>query len=1168
MAGIPPQLLNRLRQALLECEQFESDRKLRSVFNSYEPLRPWRSSVPQADSLTSRVDNVIGFLVDKRRSDTKENALVLFVRLLSEFLYEADERYQQLADLADELERAIVTSSTTKNFQRNFNNPEINIRVNKDFQQQERHLPCAVILTAIPVEYMAVRAHVIELQEEIHPQGTIYERGKFADNGQVWEVGIVEIGAGNTGAALEAERAIAYFKPDVVLFVGVAGGIKDVALGDVVAATKVYGYESGKAKLEFLPRPDVGLSTYNLIQRAKAEARKTDWLKRLTSTPTNPAPHVFVAPIAAGEKVVASTQSRVFKFLQSNYNDALVVEMEGRGLLQATHANAQVAALIIRGISDLINGKSEADADSWQKIAARHASAFAFEILAKLNIYGQNNASIMIRGSIEKSKVSDESITSIGKSELEIKEILFLAANPVSTNRLRLDEEIREIKAGLRRSKNREQFVINQKWAVRARDLRRAILEFNPQIIHFSGHGAQSGEVTLEDETGEVKPVNTEDFAKLFEFFKEKVNCVLLSHCYSEVQAEAIAQHINYVIGITNELSDSATIQFTIAFYDALGAGRSIEQAYNFGCATIALAGIPDSLTPILRKQPNLELQQYERQLQQYEREFSKAITQEYPLSDETRASLRVLPLSSGIKYEDFIPIEIRLEDIEVIRRFANNKAVQNTQRLAEAITRRIGATDVNQITFSQFPEDSLWEIVLPETGLQLQTQKVIFYIALTNNSIDYKQLTQICNENNAQFVIIVTITDVCNIPGYACSQIILLRLTYLKELISCPNEKLTAWLARFLIGHISINVLPGLLPYNTKGPTKYFYGREEELTGLIYANQRGGIILGANRSGKTSLLKQLSKRLRDLGNKVIGPLTILELSSFFTKTCAELGYDHSPVMTLEGWSSIIKNYRSKNQKKRLVFLLDEVDQILEANIKETKKLGWYMRSLQNEGYCEFYLAGHAKLREAIALEAEPFRNFAEEITLTGLSETAGMDLIQKPMSFLGFKVSEEQARRIFQGTDGVAVLIQEFCIRLVKIIRQSNLSLVEDTNIEKVEDTDIKKVEELPDFLEVVFEHYEYAKTPDTMLVTLSIAILEEAQRIDITQFLQHKSVIFTRDCLDKALKFLDKFGVIKQEKAGIYKVSSSYLLKAIKARDPNSLLSDTIAKFNEKKV
>ena len=248
-------------------------------------------------------------------------------------------------------------------------------------------MPCAVILTAIPVEFKAVRAHLTDFQEKVHPEGTIYEIGKFSSDGRSWQVAIAEIGAGNVDAAVETKRAIDYFQPEVLLFVGVAGGIKDVKLGDVVAATKVYGYESGKVVEEaFLPRPNVGLVSYGLEQRAKAEARKDDWLKRIKAPVPQLSPQAFVGPLAAGEKVVASTKSEVYQLLRSTFSDAKAVEMESHGVLKAVRANPEINALIVRGISDLIDKKGEADAAGLQEIAARHASAFAFQVLAKLEL--------------------------------------------------------------------------------------------------------------------------------------------------------------------------------------------------------------------------------------------------------------------------------------------------------------------------------------------------------------------------------------------------------------------------------------------------------------------------------------------------------------------------------------------------------------------------------------------------------------------------------------------------------------------------------------------------------------------------------------------------------------------------------------------------------------
>ncbi|MFM7449616.1 MAG: hypothetical protein ACKO24_13585, partial [Leptolyngbyaceae cyanobacterium] len=246
----------------------------------------------------------------------------------------------------------------------------------------------AVILTALSVEFQEVRKFVAGSKKVRHPLGNVYEQGTFNANGREWLVGIVETGTGDSKSALQTERAISFFDPDVVLFVGVSGGIKDVDIGDVVASTKIYGYESGKAEEEFKPRPEIGLSGFSFIEEARAEARSESpaWLDRLSALP-GPAPKLRVGPIAVGEKVVASTKSSVYKFLRQNYSDALAVEMEGYGFLEAVNSRGKpLPAIVIRGISDLIDNKNDdtnqEPEDIRQQKASHHASALAFQLLS------------------------------------------------------------------------------------------------------------------------------------------------------------------------------------------------------------------------------------------------------------------------------------------------------------------------------------------------------------------------------------------------------------------------------------------------------------------------------------------------------------------------------------------------------------------------------------------------------------------------------------------------------------------------------------------------------------------------------------------------------------------------------------------------------------------
>jgi hypothetical protein len=181
------------------------------------------------------------------------------------------------------------------------------------------------------------------------------------------------------------------------------------------------------------------------------------------------------------------------------------------------------------------------------------------------------------------------------------KTILVLAANPKDTSRLRLEQEVREIDNGLQRAKKRDEFILKQVWAVRPVDVRRAMLDFRPNIIHFCGHGAGEEGIAFEDETGFAKFIDAETLADFFELFANQIECIVLNACYSEVQASKVARHINYVIGMKREIGDSAAIEFAIAFYDALGAGESIEFAYKLARNAIRWAGISEHLTPIIK---------------------------------------------------------------------------------------------------------------------------------------------------------------------------------------------------------------------------------------------------------------------------------------------------------------------------------------------------------------------------------------------------------------------------------------------------------------------------------------------------------------------------------------------------------------------------------------
>ena len=186
----------------------------------------------------------------------------------------------------------------------------------------------------------------------------------------------------------------------------------------------------------------------------------------------------------------------------------------------------------------------------------------------------------------------------------KMQKILVLAALP---DRLRLDQEIREIEEAIKRAVKRDSFEIKIITAVRPQDIRRAIKEEKPHIVHFCGHGQEDGSLVLEDDSGNHKPVSSEGLAALFKLHSDYVKCVLLNACYSETPAEAISQYINYVIGMNKPIQDKAAIEFARGFYDGLGYTTSdnqdmFQRAFDEGMVAIQLENFSQRAIPVFKK--------------------------------------------------------------------------------------------------------------------------------------------------------------------------------------------------------------------------------------------------------------------------------------------------------------------------------------------------------------------------------------------------------------------------------------------------------------------------------------------------------------------------------------------------------------------------------------
>lgn len=178
--------------------------------------------------------------------------------------------------------------------------------------------------------------------------------------------------------------------------------------------------------------------------------------------------------------------------------------------------------------------------------------------------------------------------------------VLYLAANPVDPanpgkQRLRVEEEFREIQQTVSQSRERDNIRLESRWAVQPHDITEALFAVEPHFVHFAGHGdTKEGSIVVGDEYGYARTIPVDGVVRAFQAAGQVIRCVVVNACGTERLAQALAAAGLCVIGMRQPVGDQSAVRFSIGFYQALAAGRSIETAFGAGVAQLMMTPLGD----------------------------------------------------------------------------------------------------------------------------------------------------------------------------------------------------------------------------------------------------------------------------------------------------------------------------------------------------------------------------------------------------------------------------------------------------------------------------------------------------------------------------------------------------------------------------------------------
>ena len=207
------------------------------------------------------------------------------------------------------------------------------------------------------------------------------------------DVVIARTGVGKVNAAMTATLVIEHFRPNRVIFTGVAGGLNpDLQIGDIVIAQKTAQHDLGR--LESAEIENMGTKNPINGKRNPVFFPADPGLLQITETvladiKLNPFqtpqgqrhPRIIRGTVVTGDVFVASDAKKTA--LRKNL-DADAVEMEGAAVAQICWQH-NVPCLVIRSLSDNAGANASEDFKKYYKIAARNSAALVTRIISQLH---------------------------------------------------------------------------------------------------------------------------------------------------------------------------------------------------------------------------------------------------------------------------------------------------------------------------------------------------------------------------------------------------------------------------------------------------------------------------------------------------------------------------------------------------------------------------------------------------------------------------------------------------------------------------------------------------------------------------------------------------------------------------------------------------------------